>query len=210
MQLIAELKTKDYAKFLATTYASKHLQTALAAIFTYQLEIESIPLEVSEAMVGHVKIQWWREVLTEVMEGKPCRPHPILLALKGQEIDYGKLIVMLDYYDNLLENKLPEKFEELTDFLINTEVAILQVAAKFLNVQLSLNTALAYAYNRMARKLIAKNKPFSDKLFEESKKMLKDPKTSVFGAITSHYNRKPNSANWRLALSLLASKAQLM
>jgi phytoene synthase len=149
--MISELKARDYDKFLAVNFAPEHLKEALAAVFTYHLDVADIPVEVSEAMIGHVKIQWWREVLQEIIDGKPPRPHPVLLAMKGFDIGYIKLLGILEYYDSVLENKLPESFEELKSFLLNTEVKILEVAAQLVKAPFNESLALAYAYNRMAR-----------------------------------------------------------
>ena len=209
-EFLAKLKERDYDKFLAINFAPKVLKNPLAALFALHLEIADIPVTVSEAMVGHVKIQWWREVITEIAEGKPRRPHPLLLALKGHEIETAPLLKMLSRYDEVLENKLPEKFENLKLFLQDTEVATLALAAKLLDKELDANLALAYAYNRMARQLIGKNDAFSAKLFEESRALLPTTKASVFGAITRQYNKKPTLQQWRIALCLLAGRHELM
>lgn len=209
-ELAAELKDKDYDKFLAVGFAPAHLQTPLAALFLLHIDISNIPVEVSEPMVGHVKIQWWRDVITEITEGKPYRPHPVLLALKGHEIEFKKIFIMLDRYDGVLENKLPAQFEELKAFLLDTEVAILEIAAKLLGVEFDRNIALAYAYNRMSRKLAGKNDAFSGKLLEESQKLLPPVKPSVFGSITGFYNKKPAAPRWKLAFSLLAGRRELL
>ena len=210
IDLAHELKNKDYDKFLAVGFAPLHLRQALAALFTLHIEISNIPVEVSESMVGHVKIQWWRDVITEVMEGKPYRPHPILQAMKGHEIEFSRLLKMLDRYDEVLENKLPDRFEELKAFLLDTEVAILEIAAKLLGVEFNQNIALSYAYNHMARRLAGKNDAFSGKLFEESRAALPPVKSSVFGGIAGFYNKKPTAPRWKLAFSLLAGRRELL
>lgn len=208
--LLKELKERDYDKFVAIAFAPEHIKKPLAALFTFHLEIANIPVEISEAMVGHVKIQWWRDVITEITEGKPFRPHPILLALKGFNVNYPKLLKLLDRYDEVIENKLPEQFADLSAFILDTEVAILEVAAEMLEANLDKEIALAYAYNRMGRRLMGKNDAFSAKLIEESRKLLVSPKNSVFGGIAAFYNRKPTAKRWKLAFSLLAGRRELL
>lgn len=208
--MLEEIKQADYDKFLAIGFAPAELKKPLAALFLYHAEIEKIPLEVSESMVGQIKIQWWREVLQEIIDGKVSRPHPILLALKDSGVDHSAMISILDKYDAVLEEKLPQQFDELKQFLLATEVKILEAAAKLLNAPFNADIALAYAFNRYGRKLAGKNDALSGKLLEESGKLLPPGNASVFGAITRFYNKKPASPRWKLAFSLIGGKHQLI
>ena len=53
---------------------------ALAAIFAFNLEIARVREAVSEAMLGDIRLQWWRDALGEVEAGTPRR-HPVVQAL---------------------------------------------------------------------------------------------------------------------------------
>jgi hypothetical protein len=210
VDLAKELKHRDYDKYLALVFAPSDLKQPLAALFTFHLDVSAIPAEISEPMVGHVKIQWWRDVITEIIEGKPSRPHPVLLALKEHDINYSRLLKLLHRYDEVIENKLPERFEELEAFLLDTEVAILELAAGLTGTSFNPDIALAYAYNSMARQLKGKNDAFSAKFLEESRRLLPEVKSSVFGGIAGFYNKKPAAKRWQLALSLLAGRRKLL
>lgn len=208
--LLNELKTKDYDKFLLCKFAPIPLQEACAAIFTFHSDIAEIPTSVSEPMVGKIKIQWWRDVITEIIEQKPRRPHPILLALKEQKINYAHLLQILDCYEDVLDNKLPQRFEELVEFIKKTEILCLKIVASILNLPIDDNLSLAYSYNYFGRKLLKKNNILANKLFLESTKLLPINKKSLIGKITRFYNKTPQKSTFWLVAALLAGNYKLM
>lgn len=208
--LLRELKLLDYDKFIACGYAPPALQNCLAALFKFHIDVSQIPVLVSEPMVGKIKLQWWRDVINEILEGKPARPHPILQAFKGHNINYATLLQIIDCYDDVLDAKLPQSFVELTDFIIKTEVATLNMAAEILGVEADDKITLAYSYNYYARKLLKNNDILSTKLFAESAALLPAGTNSLFGRITRYYNKNPKAGKIRLAAALLAGNYKLL
>ena len=208
--LLRELKLLDYDKFIACGYAPPALQNCLAALFKFHIDVSQIPVLVSEPMVGKIKLQWWRDVINEILEGKPARPHPILQAFKGHNINYTNLLQIIDCYDDVLDAKLPQGFVELTDFIIKTEVATLNIAAEILCMTLDDKIMLAYAYNYYGRKLLKNNNILASKLFTESVALLPARTNSLFGRITKYYNKKPKGSKIRLTAALLAGNYKLL
>ena len=95
-QIISELKSKNYNYFVATHYAPKTHQNAIAAILFLKNEIETIPKQVSEPMIAEIRLEWWRTIIAEIAKGKPPRPHPALKALEGSQVSYPQLLEMVD------------------------------------------------------------------------------------------------------------------
>lgn len=77
-QLVA---TSDEDLFISLRYAPDADQPRLAALFAMQVELRRIPALVSEAPLGEIRLQWWREALDELAAGKTPRAHPVIKAL---------------------------------------------------------------------------------------------------------------------------------
>ena len=73
MLSLQELKLKDYDKYLAVLFAPKIHQSTLTALFLFAHEISQIPAEVSEPMIGLIKLQWWQDALDEIINGQMPR-----------------------------------------------------------------------------------------------------------------------------------------
>lgn len=67
--------------YYALLFAPPTQKTALTALAAYRAEILEIPREVSDPGVGTVKINWWREELQRLREGRSR--HPITQALQS-------------------------------------------------------------------------------------------------------------------------------
>lgn len=225
--LLAELKQKDYDKYLACLFADKDLQPKLAAVFLFHHEIYDIPQNVSEPMVGKIKIQWWRDVLQEILENKPARPHPILQELKENTKVFDDLFLILDAYEKTLDGFQPKNFKELTEFVESSICNAFKAACKISNSEYNKNLALAYSFQFIARKIIL-NKSFAEKLklipqklIDEAEKNLNNS-DSVFQIISAHYiklfkannfepsQKKLKSAEWKLALKLFFSNPKFL
>jgi phytoene synthase len=51
------------------------------AIYAYDYELARAPKVASNALLGEIRLTWWREALDEVFEGRPVRQHPGVQAL---------------------------------------------------------------------------------------------------------------------------------
>ncbi|CAB1277209.1 squalene/phytoene synthase family protein [Candidatus Nitrosacidococcus tergens] len=65
--------------YYSLLFLPKEKQEVVTALYAYQREIINIPLECSEVLVAHTKLQWWREEIDRLFSGNPR--HPITLYL---------------------------------------------------------------------------------------------------------------------------------
>jgi phytoene synthase len=75
-----ELRRHDHDRFLTTLFARPPARARLVALFALNLELARIAESVKEPMLGEIRLQWWRETLDGVRDGKP-REHPVAQAL---------------------------------------------------------------------------------------------------------------------------------
>lgn len=74
-------RSGDEDRWLASSYAPPALRKALRALCAFRVELRRIPAAVSEPALGEIRLQWWREALAEIREGKPPRAHPVVEGL---------------------------------------------------------------------------------------------------------------------------------
>lgn len=70
------LRRGDHDRFLTTLFAPAKARPGLLALFAFNLELARTPELVSEAQLGLIRLQWWRDQLE-----KPDGSHPVLAAL---------------------------------------------------------------------------------------------------------------------------------
>ncbi len=75
-----KVATPGTALYYALRFAPAEQQDALLAVHTLHAEITEIPDEVSDAAVGEVKLNWWREELQRLAQGQPRHPASQALA----------------------------------------------------------------------------------------------------------------------------------
>ncbi|MCX7358757.1 MAG: squalene/phytoene synthase family protein [Alphaproteobacteria bacterium] len=72
----------DEDRWLAVRFAPPRVRERLIAICAVSYEIARTAETVREAALGAIRLEWWREGLEEIVEGKALRIQPALEALK--------------------------------------------------------------------------------------------------------------------------------
>jgi len=75
------LRRGDRDRYLAALFAPADRRDDVVALGAFNLEIARAREQVSEPMLGLVRLQWWREVLDQAFGGEPVRRHPVAEAL---------------------------------------------------------------------------------------------------------------------------------
>ncbi|WP_460273768.1 squalene/phytoene synthase family protein [Celeribacter sp. ULVN23_4] len=82
VQACAELVQKgDEDRFRATMAAPVEAREVLFPIHAFCLEVAKAPWVTKEAMIAEMRLQFWRDVLTERAQGKPPRAHEVAAPL---------------------------------------------------------------------------------------------------------------------------------
>ncbi|WP_374452109.1 squalene/phytoene synthase family protein [Phenylobacterium sp.] len=70
------------------------------AVYAFDYELARAPKVASNALMGEIRLTWWREVLDEVFEGRSVRQHPTAQALAAaigrHGLPRGPLEAMID------------------------------------------------------------------------------------------------------------------
>jgi len=93
--LVTDVRTTDYDRFLAIQLAHAAARAALYAVTAFHGELARISDTVSEPLLGHIRLAWWREALEELAVGKAPRAHPVVQALAGVHAAHPALMAEL-------------------------------------------------------------------------------------------------------------------
>ncbi len=82
------VRDRDRDRWLATLYAPAAVRPALFALHALDLELAQVVATTTEAMLGEIRLAWWREALTK-LDTAPPPAQPVLLALAGYALPLG-------------------------------------------------------------------------------------------------------------------------
>jgi phytoene synthase len=72
----------DPDRWLSSRFIADPLARAdVVALYAYDHELARAPRVASNALLGEIRLTWWREVLDEIFEARPVRLHPAAQAL---------------------------------------------------------------------------------------------------------------------------------
>ena len=80
------VRARDGDRWLAAQYAPEKERSALIALYAFHCELRKIPGAVSEPPLGEIRLQWWREALQEIRDGKAPRAHPVVEAMAHADV----------------------------------------------------------------------------------------------------------------------------
>jgi phytoene synthase len=76
------IRSVDPDRWLSSRFiAGPAARADVLAIYAYDHELARAPKVASNALLGEIRLTWWREVLDEVFEGRHVRHHPAAQAL---------------------------------------------------------------------------------------------------------------------------------
>lgn len=126
---LSELREKDHDRFLTLFFAPSAARPALTALYAFNLEIARIPELVTEPMMGHIRLQWWREVLEGLPQGE-TRGHAAAVALQGAgRVPLDRLQALVDARERDLSDEPFPDMAALEAYAEETSSALMRVAA---------------------------------------------------------------------------------
>ncbi|WP_037316314.1 phytoene/squalene synthase family protein [Ruegeria halocynthiae] len=71
----------DPDRFMAVMAAPVSARAALFPLYALNVEVARAPWVTQEPMIAEMRLQWWRDALQEIAEGKPVRRHEVMTPL---------------------------------------------------------------------------------------------------------------------------------
>lgn len=129
---LSELREKDHDRFLTLFFVPSAARPALTALYAVNLEIARIPELVTEPMMGHIRLQWWREVLEGLPQGE-TRGHAVAVALRDAgNVPLDRLQTLIDARERDLSDEPFPDMAALEAYADETSSALMRVAALIL------------------------------------------------------------------------------
>ena len=125
------LKQADPERYYTCLFAPAEARPALAALYAFNLEIVRTRELVSEPMIGEIRLQWWRDVLSGKGEGDVAShpvAGPLLKALADYQLPAQTLLNLIDarVFD-LYDDPMPS-LNDLEAYCGETSSALLQLS----------------------------------------------------------------------------------
>ena len=125
----------DKDRFLTALFAPEPARSRLMALYAFNLEVARTRENVSESMIGEIRLQWWRDALDAIYKGTPPE-HEVVQALAMAIEESGLARTPLDRLINARTFDLyddPMKTQaDLQTYLDGTSTALMEAGVDLL------------------------------------------------------------------------------
>ena len=129
----------DPDRFAAAMAAPVEARRVLFPLYAFNVEVARAPWVTEEPMIAEMRLQWWRDALEEIADGRPVRRHEVTTPLasvlqKGMAASLDRLVQARrwDIYKDPFED--PDHFD---DYLNKTGGLLMWTAAHCLGAQIN-------------------------------------------------------------------------
>ncbi|MCC9622803.1 squalene/phytoene synthase family protein [Thalassospira sp. MA62] len=132
------VRKHDRDRFLCALFADPKHREALFTLYAFNQEVSKTREMVSEIMLGHIRLQWWRDTLAELAKGD-VRKHEVVEPL-SELVNAGTLAVsdleaLVAAREFDLEDRQPSDQAELDQYIDKTSGNLAVQAANILGAQ---------------------------------------------------------------------------
>jgi phytoene synthase len=132
----AEVHRHDPDRFLTALYAPPSARESLLTLYAFNLEIAKIREQVSEPMLGEIRLQWWREAVEEAYAGGAVRRHavaePLAAVIRDRGLTRAHFDRLIDARAFDLDDAPPQTAQALTDYAEATSASLVWLALETL------------------------------------------------------------------------------
>ncbi|ACI98469.1 phytoene/squalene synthase family protein [Rhodospirillum centenum] len=133
-----QVRRFDNDRFLTALFAPADRREDLFALYACNLEVAKTREVVSEATLGLIRLQWWRDALEGIGRGE-VRRHEVVEALAGtigrHGLDSARLDRLIEAREADLEEGPPASLVALTAYAEATAAPLAQLALEVLGVR---------------------------------------------------------------------------
>ncbi len=126
-------RRRDFERYLATLFAPRRRRPALWILLAFNAEIARTREIVSEAALGEIRLQWWREAVETALADGPVRQHevaaPLAAALRAGALEPALLHRLIDGRARDLDDAPMADGAALLDYAAQTGGALAEAMA---------------------------------------------------------------------------------
>ncbi|MDE0800689.1 MAG: phytoene/squalene synthase family protein [Rhodospirillaceae bacterium] len=133
------VKRYDRDRFLTALFAPNGMREPLMVLYAFNVEIARIRETVTEPVIGQMRLQWWRDTLTNISQGKGApKGHPVaenLAALMGsRSLTLEHFLSLLDERELDMMDEPPCSMKDLIAYCRGSSVGLSLLALDVLGV----------------------------------------------------------------------------
>ena len=132
------VRRHDRDRFLCALFASPDKRDDLFTLYAFNQEVSKTREMVSEVMLGHIRVQWWHDALSDLAEGT-VRKHeviePLAELVKSGDLSVEDLGALVTAREFDLEDRQPENQVELDCYIDQTSGHLSVLAARLLGAK---------------------------------------------------------------------------
>jgi NADH dehydrogenase [ubiquinone] 1 alpha subcomplex assembly factor 6 len=134
----ALVRQQDPDRFLAALFATGQRREDLLALYAFNIELAKTRDLVTEPVIGQIRLQWWREAIGRLYDGKPA-PNPLLRALRdaiaGHDLARSQFERLVDGRELDLAEACPADLAALIAYAEATAGSLTSLALTVLGVR---------------------------------------------------------------------------
>ncbi|MHA1537672.1 MAG: phytoene/squalene synthase family protein [Alphaproteobacteria bacterium] len=133
-----QVRAHDRDRYLTAILAPADRREALFALYAFNIEIARTRERASEPMIGQIRLQWWREAIEGIYQGKP-RAHevvrPLAAAIGDFDLSREPFDRLIDAREFDLGDAPPESLDALAGYAEATSSSVMQLALEILGAK---------------------------------------------------------------------------
>ena len=133
-----QVRRFDHDRYLTCLFAPAGRREDLFALYAFNLEVAKIAEVVSEAPLGQIRLQWWRDAIEGIYADQPPRHEvaaPLAEAVRRHGLDRGAFERLIEAREFDLDRAPPETLSALEDYAEATSAGLVQLALRVLGAQ---------------------------------------------------------------------------
>ncbi len=123
----------DFTRYASTLFVPPEQRRALLALYAFNIEISRVRIQVSQALPGEMRLQWWTDMLAGVghggVEGNPVAAE-LLLAIRYANLPIEPLSRLIEEHQFDLYNDPMPTQAALEGYLNDTSSVLFSLAAR--------------------------------------------------------------------------------
>jgi len=127
------VRSHDFPRYAATIFVPADLRRALLALYAFNVEITRVREQVSQALPGEIRLQWWTDMLAGHAHGS-AEANPVaaelMQVIRLAELPVEKLSRLIEEHQFDLYNDPMPTMAALEGYLNDTSAALFALAAQ--------------------------------------------------------------------------------
>ena len=130
-----QVRRFDHDRYLSCLFAPAGRREDLFALYAFNLEVAKTAEMVSEAALGQMRLQWWRDAIEGIYAGRPARHEvavPLAEAVRRHGLGRATFERLIEAREFDLDGAPPATLAALVDYAEATSAGLVQLALQVL------------------------------------------------------------------------------